>query len=119
VPLARAPGAAQHHKRVYARLRRAMVVRCRTGVHLGRKRWVPALRRGVKDTAPRPGHDAYYCSCLMAQDTFTVTDNVSSPSATGAAAMGARAILLRNTGADVLPSEMLSGAPSVTPAALA
>jgi hypothetical protein len=56
----------------------------------------------------------------MAQDTFTVTNSVSSPCITGAAAaMGAMGILLRDTGADALPSEMLSGVPRVTPAALA
>ncbi len=67
----------------------------------------------VEIYAPRYGDG------LIAQDTLTLTDSVSSPCDTGAAAIGAMAILLRNIGTDALPSEMLSGVPSVTPAALA
>src|ERR1700710_2642822 len=62
----------------------------------------------------------HYSFGLIAQDTLTVTDSVSSPCATGAdAAMPPTAILLRNTGAEPPSSEMPSGSPSVTPAALA
>ena len=62
-----------------------------------------------------------YCPVLIAQVTLTDTDSVSSPCAIGvgaAAAMG-KAILPRNTGCGAPSSEMLKGAPSVTPAALA
>src|SRR6201996_2630209 len=60
-----------------------------------------------------------YCACLIAQVTLTVTDSVSSPCATGVAAIGA-AILARKIGpGEPPPSEMLSGAPRLTPAALA
>src|ERR1700742_2308750 len=62
----------------------------------------------------------YCAACLIAQETCTVTDNVSWPGAIGVPAIGAAAILAWNTGAGATPfSEMLSGAPSVTPAALA
>ena len=63
--------------------------------------------------------DGVYCAGLIAQDTLTVTDSVSSPCATGAPAAIGAAILPRNTGAGAPSSEMLSGSPSVTPAALA
>jgi hypothetical protein len=53
----RFPGAAQRHKRGYARLRRAMAVRCRPGIA---KIWngpgsavhnfVPLALRGIRDT---------------------------------------------------------------------
>jgi hypothetical protein len=52
----RSPDAAQRHKRVYARLRRAMAVRCRAGVvTMAASVAVPALRSSVKNAAPRPG----------------------------------------------------------------
>ena len=62
-----------------------------------------------------------YCSFgLIAQLTFTVTDSVSSPGATAAgAAIGAVAMRPLNNGIGEPPSETLSGAPSVTPVALA
>ena len=62
---------------------------------------------------------AYCAACLIAQVTLTETDKVSSPCATGvAAAIGIA--LPRNSGTTGAPaSEMLKGAPSVTPAALA
>ena len=63
-----------------------------------------------------------YCAALIAQVTLTVIDSVSSPGATGVGALPAigAAILLRKTGGEAAPSsEMLSGSPSVTPAALA
>ena len=60
-----------------------------------------------------------YSFGLIAQETLTVTDSVSSPGATCApAAMGA-ATLLRNTGVAPPSSETLMGSPSVTPAAFA
>ena len=62
----------------------------------------------------------FYCAFgLIAQDTFTDTESVSSPCATGAPAAIGAAILPRNIGAGAPSSEMLSGSPSVTPAALA
>ena len=60
-----------------------------------------------------------YCFGLIAQDTPTVTDSVSSPCATGAPAAIGAAILLRNVGTGAPSSEMPMGSPSVTPAALA
>ncbi len=59
--------------------------------------------------------------CLIAQLTFTVTASVSSPGATAAcgAAMGAAAMRPLNSGIGAPPSDTLSGAPSVTPVALA
>src|SRR6478609_5101629 len=61
----------------------------------------------------------HYSFGLIAQVTLTVTDSVSSPCATCApAAMGA-AILPRYSGTEEPSSEILSGSPSVTPAALA
>jgi hypothetical protein len=38
-------------------------VRCRAGVPVSTKRassWVPALRSGMKNAAPRPGHETYF-----------------------------------------------------------
>src|SRR5579863_1161610 len=52
----RAPDAAQRHKRVYARLRRAMRCAADAGPTELVAAWVPALRSSVKDAAPRPGH---------------------------------------------------------------
>src|SRR3954468_17265832 len=56
-----APDAAQRHKRVYARLRRAMALAKRCAAEPGPLRTpafgtVPALRSGMKKAAPRPGH---------------------------------------------------------------
>src|SRR6195256_5879914 len=61
IGLPRAPDAAQRHKRVYARLRRAMAlrgaVRCRAGAQLSSMvTGVPVLRSGMKNAASRPGH---------------------------------------------------------------
>src|SRR3954468_19804948 len=56
----RAPDAAQHQERVYARLQRAMVMRGRAGAHAsatGVACWVPALRSNAKGVAARPGHE--------------------------------------------------------------
>src|SRR5882724_11151848 len=58
-----APDAAQRHKRVYARLRRAMALAERCAAEPGPLRTpvlgtVPALRSGMKDAAPRPGHES-------------------------------------------------------------
>src|SRR6185503_19070790 len=60
------------------------------------------------------GRRRFYCAFgLIAQDTFTDTESVSSPCATGApAAMGA-AILPRNAGTGAPSSEILIGSPSV------
>src|SRR6266852_1570028 len=69
---------------------------------------------------PRKGgaRENNYCpACLIAQDTATVTWSVSSPCATGAAAAMPAAILRNGIGPGEPSSEMLSGAPSVTPAA--
>jgi hypothetical protein len=60
-----------------------------------------------------------YCAALIAQDTLTVTESVSSPCATGAPAAMGDAILPRCSGTGAPSSEMLMGSPSVTPAALA
>ena len=64
--------------------------------------------------------DGFYCPCgLIAQDTLTVTCSVSSPGATGAEAAMPAAILRNGAGPGAPSSEMLTGEPSVTPAALA
>jgi uncharacterized membrane protein YecN with MAPEG domain len=57
----RAPDAAQRLKRVYARLRRAMALAKRCAAEPGSRydgvrTGVPALRSGMKNAAPRPGH---------------------------------------------------------------
>jgi hypothetical protein len=54
---------------------------------------------------------------LIAQDTLTVTASVSSPCATGVEAAMPTAILRNGIGPGEPCSEILSGAPSVTPAA--
>src|SRR5580658_4405221 len=60
-----------------------------------------------------------YGSGLIAQETLTVTPIVSSPCATGAEAAIGAASLRNCIGAGKPSSEILIGAPSVTPAALA
>ena len=63
---------------------------------------------------------AHYSFGLIAQDTLTVTESVSSPCDTGAAdAAMPPAIFRDRIGPGEPSSEMLSGAPSATPAALA
>src|SRR6185312_3149051 len=78
------------------------------------------FRARAKRGAPRNDEKkSVYIAGLIAQDTLTVTERVSSPCATGVGAIGAATILARKTGAAEPSSAMLSGAPSVTPAALA
>src|SRR5207244_1264921 len=89
---------------------------------------IPALRYGLLRGAYHPAalradrvarNDGRYCLALIAQDTLTVTESVSSPCATGAPAAIGAAILPRYNGTGAPSSEMLIGSPSVTPAALA
>ena len=63
----RAPDAAQRHQRVYARLRRAMAVRCRAGAHILRDVVVgPGVRRDDSSSRERHSVDRDFLIDLFA-----------------------------------------------------
>ena len=79
--------------------------------------WVPAFAGDDISYVAAAGR---YGPCLIAQVTLAETDSISSPGAIEVEVMAIGAAdFERNTGCGAPPSEMLKGAPSVTPAALA
>jgi hypothetical protein len=80
----RAPDAVQRvalcHKRVYARLRQAMAVRCRAGaVKKAASVTVPVLRSSVKNAASRPGHGRIFVARMGKRNPGTANAEALFP----------------------------------------